>query len=52
MSENERPYLEIPLPPPEWIEYHQRLKEEDEKRKNKESEKSIDIDGNVIIIDI
>ena len=49
MSENERPYLEIPVPPPEWIEYQQRLKEEKEKR---ESEETIDIDGNVIIIDI
>lgn len=51
MAENERPYLEIPLPPPEWIEYQQRL-EEEERRKNEGSEKSVDIDGNVIIIDI
>tara|TARA_R110000824_G_scaffold70719_8_gene181289 strand:- start:3120 stop:3278 length:159 start_codon:yes stop_codon:yes gene_type:complete len=52
MSENERPYIQIPLPPPEWVEYQQRLEEEERRKKEQEEEKTIDIDGNVIIIDI
>jgi len=52
MSENERPYIQIPVPPPEWVEYQHRLKEEERRKKAQEEEKTLDIDGNVVIIDI
>jgi len=45
MNEWERPYVQIPLPPPEWEEYVRRMKEEQEQEK-------LDTDRGVIIIDI
>ena len=45
MGENERPYIQIPLPPPEWEEYVRRMKEE-------EAQENLDEDHGVIIIDI
>jgi len=45
MSEWERPYVQIPLPPPEWEEYIRRMKEEEQQEK-------LDDTRGVIIIDI
>jgi len=47
MSEWERPYVQIPLPPPEWEEYVRKTREQEEQDKE-------DLDDNrgVIIIDI
>jgi len=45
MDEREQPYIQIPLPPPEWEEYVRRMKEEQEQEK-------LDTDRGVIIIDI
>ena len=45
MGENERPFIQIPLPPPEWEEYVRRTKE-------KEEQEDLDEDARVIIIDV
>lgn len=45
MGEDERPYVQIPLPPPEWEEYIRRMKE-------KEEQEDLDDDRGVVIIDI
>tara|TARA_Y100000034_G_scaffold45213_1_gene55610 strand:+ start:5966 stop:6145 length:180 start_codon:yes stop_codon:yes gene_type:complete len=45
VDEREQPYIQIPLPPPEWEEYVRRMKEEQEQEK-------LDTDHGVIIIDI
>jgi len=45
MDEYERPFVQIPLPPPEWEEYVRRTKE-------KEEQEELDDDRGVIIIDI
>ena len=45
MGENERPFIQIPLPPPEWEEYVRKTKE-------KEEQEDLDDDRGVIIIDI
>ena len=47
MGEWERPYIQIPLPPPEWEEYIRNKMKEDEQQKEK-----LDEDRGVIIIDI
>lgn len=45
MSEWERPYVQIPLPPPEWEEHVRKMKE-------KEEQEELDESRGVIIIDI
>tara|TARA_R100001082_G_C4276676_1_gene122073 strand:+ start:418 stop:561 length:144 start_codon:yes stop_codon:yes gene_type:complete len=47
MGENDRPFVQIPLPPPEWEEYIRKAREQEEQDKE-------DLDDNrgVIIIDI
>tara|TARA_R100000008_G_scaffold77353_1_gene57725 strand:+ start:930 stop:1070 length:141 start_codon:yes stop_codon:yes gene_type:complete len=45
---DEQPYLQIPLPPPEWCEEQQRAKEQSEK----EDKEVLDEQPRVIIIDI
>jgi len=45
MGEEERPFVQIPLPPPEWEEYIKKTKEQEEKE-------NLDNDRGVIIIDI
>lgn len=45
MGEDERPFVQIPLPPPEWEEYVRRTKE-------KEEQEELDDNPHVIIIDI
>ena len=47
MGEGERPFVQIPLPPPEWEEYVRRTKELEEQEKD-----HLDDDRGVIIIDI
>jgi len=46
MSEWERPYVQIPLPPPEWEEYIRAKEQEQQEKEN------LDDDRGVIIIDI
>ena len=43
----ERPYVQIPLPPPKWEEHIQRAKEQEQQEKE-----DLDNDRGVIIIDI
>tara|TARA_R110000824_G_scaffold380000_1_gene572220 strand:+ start:3996 stop:4133 length:138 start_codon:yes stop_codon:yes gene_type:complete len=45
MGEDERPFVQIPLPPPEWEEYARKMKE-------KEEQEELDESRGVIIIDI
>ena len=45
MGEEERPFVQIPLPPPGWEEHVRRMKE-------KEEQEDLDEDRGVIIIDI
>ncbi len=47
MPEDERPYIQIPLPPPECEEYFRKTKEKEEREKEK-----LDDNRGVIIIDI
>ena len=47
MGENERPFVQIPLPPPEWEEYVRKMKE-----KEKQDKEQLDDEPHVIIIDI
>lgn len=47
MGEDERPFVQIPLPPPEWEEYIRRTRENEEQEKEDLDEKR-----GVIIIDI
>ncbi len=47
MGENERPFVQIPLPPPEWQEYIKQTKE-----KEQQENEDLDDDRGVIIIDI
>ena len=44
MGETERPFVQIPLPPPEWEEYTRRMKDQEKE--------NLDDDRGVIIIDI
>lgn len=47
MGENERPFVQIPLPPPEWEEYVRRMRDQEQQEKE-----NLDGDPGVIIIDI
>jgi hypothetical protein len=47
MGEDERPFVQIPLPPPEWEEYVRRMKDHEQQEKE-----NLDDDRGVIIIDI
>ena len=47
MGENERPFVQIPLPPPEWEEYVRKTREQEEQDKE-----DLDDSRGVIIIDI
>ena len=47
MGENERPFVQIPLPPPEWEEYVRRMKDQ-----KQQEEENLDDAPAVIIIDI
>jgi hypothetical protein len=47
MNESERPFVQIPLPPPQWEEYVRKMKEQEEQEKE-----TLDEDRGVIIIDI
>jgi hypothetical protein len=47
MTEDERPFIQIPLPPPEWEDYARWAKEKDQQEKE-----NVDEDRGVIIIDI
>ena len=47
MGESERPYIQIPLPPPEWEEYVRKTREQEEREKEE-----LDENRGVIIIDI
>ena len=45
MDESERPYVQIPLAPPEWEEHIRKMKEQEEKE-------NLDDDQGVVIIEI
>ena len=47
MNESERPYVQVSVPPPEWEEYVERMKENEQQEKE-----NLDDDRGVIIIDI
>jgi hypothetical protein len=47
MGETEQPFVQIPLPPPEWEEYVKRAQEQEQQEKE-----SLDDDRGVIILDI
>jgi len=47
VGESERPYIQIPLPPPEWEEYVRKTREQEEREKEE-----LDENRGVIIIDI
>ena len=47
MNENERPFVQIPLPPPEWEDHIRKMKENEQQEKEK-----LDEDRGVIIINI
>ena len=47
VGEEERPYVQIPLPPPEWEEYIRRMKDAEHQERE-----DLDNDRGVIIIDI
>jgi len=45
---SDRPYLQIPLPPPSWCDEEQRMKDE----KEQEEKETLDDQPRVIILDI